>query len=114
MAPAKKGQKKKPRVWIMRTGEEILITEMDDSHLAHTIAMLERKRAGFEAESIEHEDWEEGPRAANKQAIQRLNAMIGMLVNERDRRKGLAKKIASIADMLRIELEGPHIGERII
>ena len=114
MAPAKKRKKSKPGMWRTLLGIEIPVIEMADSHLANAIAMLKRQVAEIEAEYIEHEDWEEGERDHNLKSVLRIEAKIAMLSAEQDRRIGLARYLTAIENMIRIELEGPHIGARIV
>ena len=66
-----------------------------------------------EKAGVDYEDYEDGVTSRNGVAS-RFKAKIGMLKKEQLRRTGLTKRVAVIADMIRIELEGPHIGARIV
>jgi hypothetical protein len=110
MAKAKKPKKK---TWTTKDGTSIPVEEMTDLHIASTIAMLERWIVAHEKAGVDYEDYEDGVTNRNGVAS-RFKAKIGMLKKEQLRRTGLTKRVAVIADMIRIELEGPHIGARIV
>ena len=109
MSKAKKPRKK---TWVKKDGTSIPVEEMTDDHIASTIAMLQRWIVAHEKAAVDYEDYEDG--VINRNEVIRFKAKIGMLEKEQLRRTGLTKRVAVIANMIRIELEGPHIGARIV
>jgi hypothetical protein len=86
---------------------------MTDDHIVRTITMLQRWIDGHEKAAVAYEDYEDGVTKRNE-VVCRFKAKIGMLEKEQLRRTGLTKQVAVITNMIRIELEGPHIGARIV
>ena len=49
-----------PKVWTMRTGEKILIKDMETSHIRNTMRMIERKITEFNASQLNDDSWRYG------------------------------------------------------
>lgn len=104
--------KSKPGVWVTKEGQEILIVEMEDGHIANTIAMLERKIDALEKDHVEFEDYAD--EALVQDVTERFRVKIGVLQAEQARRVAVQRKTEAINNMLRIEMEGPELHDRIV
>jgi hypothetical protein len=109
MVAAKKAGRRrvteKPR-WILDVG---LLT---DNQIAVAIDRITKEISDFEAKRVDYEDWEDGDVEHPPPLM--LRARLGMLTNERDRRIGERKWTLAINEKIRIDMEGPGLGARVL